>query len=91
MFQQHVLGLEVAVDDAVMTHQAERQQHLVGEAADKGRREADEAVRLDELVQIHAEELHRDTQMSAEGEVLDHLDDLVLVLRVLVDHSQHKG
>ena len=42
-----------------------------------------EVVRLDELVEVDAQELHRNAEMSAEVEVLRHLDDMVLLLLVL--------
>ena len=42
-----------------------------------------EVVRLDEFVEIDAQELHRNAEMSAEVEVLRHLDDIVFLIRIL--------
>lgn len=45
--------------------------------------EADEAIGFDQFVQVDAEQLHRDTEMIPEVEVLSHLDDMVLLFLVL--------
>ena len=82
--QQDVLGLQVAVDDPVVAHEDEGEQHLAREAPDERSREADEAVRLDEFVQVDAEKFHRDTEVVTEVEVLRHLDDMVLLLGILI-------
>ena len=42
-----------------------------------------EVVRLDELVEVDAQELHCDAEMATEVEVLGHLDDVVLLVRIL--------
>ena len=43
-----------------------------------------EVVRLDKLVEVDAQELHRNAEMSTEVEVLRHLDDMVLLLGILI-------
>ena len=48
-----------------------------------------EVVRLDELVEVDAQELHCDAEMATEVEVLVHLDDVVLLLRVLSQRSAY--
>ena len=82
------LWLEVAVDDPVMTHEDQRLQHLTGEPPNEPCREPDKAVRLDKLVEVYAQELHRNAQMTAEVEVFSHLDDMVLLLSVLSTRQQ---
>lgn len=67
----------------VMTHQGQGSQHLTSEPPDESRRESDEAVCLDELVEIDAQQLHGDAQVTAEIEVLSHLDHMVLLFRIL--------
>lgn len=42
-----------------------------------------ELVCLDQLVQVHAQKPHCNAQMVAEIEVLRHLDNTVLVVRIL--------
>ena len=59
--QTTYFGLEVTVHDTMMTHERERLQHLACEPADKTGCEAMEVVRLDQLIQVDAEQLHRDT------------------------------
>ena len=59
-------------------------QHLTRETANEPGRETMEVVRLDELVEVDAQELHRNAEMSAEVEVLRHLDDMVLLLGILI-------
>jgi hypothetical protein len=83
MLEQDVLRFKITVHYAVMAHEAEREEHLVREAPNKGGGESDEAICLDKFVKVHAEELHRNTKVTTEVEVFDHLDDLVLILRVL--------
>lgn len=78
------LGLEVAVDDAVLAQEDERLEHLDREPANEGRREADEAVGLDELVQVDAQKLGRDAEVVPEVEVLRHDDDAVLLVGILL-------
>ena len=77
------LRLEIAVHDAMVPHEGQRQQHLAREAADEGGRETHEAVRLDQLVEIDAQQLHGDTKVVAEIEMFSHLDNMVLFVRVL--------
>lgn len=77
------LRLEIAVDDTVVTHEDQAREELVREAPDQRRREADELVRLDELVEVDGEKLGGDAEVIAEVEGLDHADNVVLLVRVL--------
>lgn len=62
------LGLEIAVDNPMVAQQRERAENLSRKATDEGGREAGEAVGLDELVEVDAEQLGDDAEMTAEGE-----------------------
>ena len=42
-----------------------------------------EVVRLDQFVEVDAQELHRYAKMATEVEVLGHLDDMMLLIGVL--------
>ena len=67
----------------MVTHEREGLQHLARETTNKTCREPMEVVRLDQLVEVDAQQLHRDAQMATEVEVFSHLDDMVFLLRVL--------
>lgn len=67
----------------MMSHEDQRHQHLASESTDERRREPNEAIGFDELVEIDAQKLHSDAQMIPEVEVLCHLDNIVLLFRVL--------
>lgn len=83
MGEEDVFGLEIAVDDLVALQQAQAAEHLLGEGPDEAEREATEVVRLDEFVQIHAEQLCGDAKMATEVEGLGKVDEAVLVVGVL--------
>lgn len=80
--KQDVLRLKVAMYNPVMTHQGQGSQHLTSESPDESCREPDEAVCLDELVKVDAQQLHGDAQVTAEIKVLSHLDHMVLLFRI---------
>lgn len=67
----------------MVTHESQRLEHLVREPPNEPSREPDKAVGLDELVEVDAQELHRDAEMASEVEVFRHLNDMVLLLGVL--------
>jgi hypothetical protein len=55
MLQQDVFRLQITMYNAVMAHEAQRQEHLVRKPPDERCREADEAVGFDEFVKVHAQ------------------------------------
>lgn len=57
--QQNVLGFEVAVHDVVFPHVVERNEDLNRETFDQTQREALKVVHLDEVVEVHAQQLER--------------------------------
>ena len=77
------LWLEIAMNDTMMTKKRQRPENLNGEATDEGGREPGEAVRLDQFVKVDAEEFSHDTEMTSEGERVDHADDEVFLIRIL--------
>lgn len=75
--------------DSMLPHQDKRAEELGCESTDEGGGEPCEAVGLDELVEIDTEKLGSDAKMVSEVEVFSHLDDIVLLIRVLP--SETKG
>jgi len=68
--EQNVLGLHVAVNDVMIVEQQETLEHRVRELADETDAEAVKPVLLDELVEVHRQQLERDADVAAEREVL---------------------
>lgn len=66
-----------------MTHQAQGHDHLACESPNQRSGEAGEAICLDQFVQINTEQLHRDTKMIPEIEMLGHFDDVMPFFFVL--------
>ena len=83
LFQQNVLRLQVAVDHALALEKGQGAQHLLGKPTDQREREALELIGLDELVEVHAQKLGRNTEMAAEVEAVGKIDHAVLVFRIL--------
>ena len=81
--EEDVLRLQVTVDDLVLLEQVQRAQELLGKATNQLEREATESVGLDELVEIHVEELCRYAKMSAEVEAVGEVDHAMFVFGVL--------
>ena len=77
------LWLQITVHNTMVSHQRERLQHLVRKPPDETGREPMEVVRLDQLVEVDAQELRRNAQMATEVEMLRHLEDVVLLVRIL--------
>lgn len=73
LLEQDVLRLEVTVDDAVPVQGLQALQDGVCKLADQWQAEALELVALDQLVQVHAEQLEGHADVVAEGEVLQHV------------------
>lgn len=78
------------MDDAILVQCIQTLQDGVGKLPDQREAKALKLVLLDELVQVHAEELEGHADVVSEGEVLQHVDDvhariLVLLLQVLQD------
>ena len=90
MTQQDVLWFEIAMDHSVVAHKNERTQHLDGEPSNEDSGETSELVRLDQLIQVDAQQLGRNAKVSTEVEMLCHLDNVVLLL-VVLQHPSATG
>lgn len=67
----------------MVAHEREGLKHLTREATNETCREPVEIVRLDELIEVDAQQFHRNAKMTTEVEVFSHLDDMVLLFRIL--------
>ena len=54
-----------------------------GESANEDSGETRKAIGLDQLIQVNTKKFHCDAKMIPEVKVLVHLDDMVLLLRIL--------
>lgn len=75
--------------DSMMTHQRQGRQHLSGESPNKDGRKASKAISFYQLVQIDAEKFHRNAKMVSKIEMFRHLDNMVLLFRVLEQCHRH--
>lgn len=75
--------------DAMVSHECQRLEHLTCEPSDQCSTKSNEAVRLDELIKIDTEQLHRYTQVIAEVKVFSHLDNMMFLVRILYALSEH--
>ena len=71
--KENVLWLEVTVDDSMPAEGLQALQDRVCKLPDQRQTEALELVALDELIQVHAQQLKSHTDVVAEGEVLQHV------------------
>lgn len=90
LLEQDVLWLEVTVNDSVPVQGLQALQDGVCKFSDQRQAEALELVALDELVQVHAQQLKGHADVVAEGEVFQHVHDVhgavaVLLAQVLQD------
>ena len=72
------------MDDIVLTHIVERYEDLDREPLDQTEGEALKVVHLDEVVKVDAQQFERDAEMLAEGELVEALDDVLLVFRIVL-------
>lgn len=80
---QSYLWLKIAVNDPVRPHQLQRGEHLGSETPNQSCCKSAEIVGLDQLVQVDAEKLGDDAQMTAEIEMVRHPNHVMFVLWVL--------
>jgi hypothetical protein len=67
----------------MVSHENQRSQNLRREAPNQDRGESGELIRLDQLVQVHAEQFHYDAQMVTEIEVFVHSNNVMFVVGIL--------
>lgn len=89
MHQQNVFRLQVAVHDACLPHERKTCQHLLRKPPNKQCTEPVKVVGLNELVQIDAQQLHRDTQMLPERERVRHVHHTLLLLGITAREMLH--
>jgi hypothetical protein len=77
------LRLEITVYNSLLPHDIQGCQQLMGESPNQGRAESNEAVRLDQLVEVDAQEFGDDAKMTTEEEIIRNLDKVMLVLGIL--------
>ena len=88
VLEQYVLGLQVTMHDPVVSHQSQRSEHLRREAADKIGGKPLKSICLDELVEVDAQQLHGDAEVTPEVEMFRHFDDMVLLIRILASKGK---
>ena len=84
LLEEDVLRFQVAVDNPVAVEHVEALEDGVAELTHEGRAETLELVPLDELVEVHAEELKGEADVVPEREVVDEVDDVVRAVGVLL-------
>lgn len=71
------------MNDAVVPHEGERQQHLACKPTDQSGCKAYKSVCLDELIEIDAEKFHSNAEVISEVEVFGHFDHVMFFIRIL--------
>lgn len=84
MCEKHVLRFEIAVNHLLAVQEHQTTQHLLCEASNELEREATEIVCFDKFIKIHAKQVSRDAEMSAEVKALIEIDHAVVVAGILV-------
>ena len=75
--------------DPMRPHELQRSKHLNRKSPNECRRESAEIVCLDQLVQVDAEQLGNDAQMTPEIKVIRHSHHVMFVLWVLIISVHH--
>lgn len=83
LLQENVFRLHITMDDFVFIKGVQAQEEAVSKLANQLQTEAHEFVFLYKLVEVYREELEGDTRMGAEGEVVEHMNDVHSVVFVL--------
>ena len=83
MSKQYVFWLEITVNDSSTLQKTQRRENLLGKPSDESQGKPFKVVRLDELIQIHAQQFRSDTQMAPEVETVSEINHPKAVLRIL--------
>ena len=84
LLEQYVFRLHVTVNDFVSVEQVQALEQTVSKLSHQLQRESLEFVLLDQLVQVDAQQLESDASVGAKDEVVEHVDDVVGVVLVLL-------
>jgi hypothetical protein len=77
------LRLQIAVNNTMMAHQSKGAEHLGRKSPDQCGGETNKSICFDQLIKVDAEQLHCNTEMVTEIEMLCHLDDMVFFIGIL--------
>jgi len=80
--EQYVLWFHITVNDVMVVQQQQTPQHRVSKLAHETETEAAEFVLLDQLVEVHRQQLKRDADVLAECEVFQHVHHVCRVVRI---------
>jgi len=83
LFQEDIFGFQIAVNDSIPMKYLQTLQDGVGKLPDQRQTETLEFVLLDQLVQVHGEQLECDADVVSESKSLNHVNDVVCVFLVL--------
>mmetsp|Transcript_25504 Transcript_25504/g.58865 ORF Transcript_25504/g.58865 Transcript_25504/m.58865 type:complete len:266 (+) Transcript_25504:182-979(+) len=86
VLQQHILRLEVTVNDLLLAKEAQCCEKLDSKAPDQTQRDALKVVVLDKLIQVDAQELKSDAKVVPEVEVICHVHDIGRALNVTLSN-----
>jgi hypothetical protein len=71
------------MNDPMGPHELQGREHLDSESPDQRRRESAKVVRLDQLVQVDAEQFGDDTKMTSKVEMIRHSNHVMFILWIL--------
>ena len=74
--EQYVLWFHVTVNDVMIVQQQQTLEHRVSKLAHQAETEALELVLLDQLIEVHRQNLKRHAHVVPEREVFIHVDDV---------------
>jgi hypothetical protein len=82
LLQQDILWFQIAMNEPRLVQETKGVQKLLSKHPDKSRAQPSELVLLDELVQIHTEQLEDETKMLLVNEGVFQPQDVVIVVLV---------
>jgi hypothetical protein len=83
MGKKDILRFQIAMNNSMLLQQKKTAQELLRKAADQFQGESTEAVRLDELIEIHVEKLCGYAKMTSEVETLCEVNHAMFVFGIL--------
>jgi len=95
--EKHILGLQIAVDDARIPQTLHSLEQLLCEHSDQRHRHTPEGVLLQDIIQVHTKKFESNAKVLAEDEevIHAHYPFLVITVELLIQHLQdvdlHQG